>query len=107
VLDLLLLDETNPRGLLYQTLMLDRALADLPSEGIYRSPAQRTVLELTTRLRLVDAQELDPTTDPQSLLTLLADVNRSLETTSDHLHRAYFLLAEQATTTFAARGLRQ
>ncbi len=105
VLDLLLLDETNPRGLIYQTLMLEQALLDLPSEGIYRTPAQRRVLELNTRLRLVDAMALDPTVDPQPLAALLGDVNRALQATSDHLHRAYFLLAERATTTFSGRGL--
>lgn len=105
VLDLLLLDETNPRGLLYQVVQLERVLMDLPADGIYRSPAQRLALELATRLRLVDARDLAPTGPGDRLDALAADVRRTLATLSDQVHRAYFVMAETPTTTFSGRGL--
>ncbi|MFW5680185.1 MAG: alpha-E domain-containing protein, partial [Pseudomonadota bacterium] len=107
VLDLLVLDETNPRGLVYQVARLEEVMADLPAEGPYWAPARRTVLQVLTRLRLLDARDLasdgpDPAT-PTQLDEELTAIKAALETTSDQLGRAYFVLAETPTTTFSTR----
>ena len=44
VLDLLILDESNPRSLAYQLVALEAHLAALPHDGPYRSPSLRRVL---------------------------------------------------------------
>ena len=56
VLDLLLLDETNPRGVAFQLRELDAHFALLPSEGPHRSPGQRLILKLLTGVRLVEVE---------------------------------------------------
>ncbi len=106
-LDLMLLDETNPRGLIYQVLQLERLLAAMPQEGIYRSPAQRTVLALLTKLRLVNAPELVPVAPGDRLDQLADEVLHALAATSDQVHRAYFVMADTATTTFGTTELEQ
>ena len=54
VLDLLLLDETNPRA--YQLVRLDAHFELLPSEGPHRSPGQRLILKLLTAVRLAESR---------------------------------------------------
>lgn len=106
VLDLLLLDETNPRGLIYQVVRLEEAMAELPAEGPYRSPVLRTVMALLTRLRMLDARELLPPRPDEDVVPLETEVEiirAALETVSDQLGRAYFVLAETPTTTFSTR----
>jgi uncharacterized circularly permuted ATP-grasp superfamily protein/uncharacterized alpha-E superfamily protein len=106
VLDLLFLDETNPRGLIFQVARLEEAMADLPAEGPYRSPVLRTSLALLTRLRLLDSRDLLPSRTPEDGPPLAAEleiVRTALETVSDQLARAYFVLAETPTTTFSTR----
>ncbi|TVQ39520.1 MAG: hypothetical protein EA356_01570 [Geminicoccaceae bacterium] len=112
VLDLLALDETNPRGLVYQVAQLEQVMAELPADGPYRSPVRRTVLELLTRLRLLDARDLlamsagaAGAAEGTALDRQLVAIKASLETTSDQLARAYFVLAETPTTTFSTRRL--
>ena len=58
VLDLLLLDETNPRGIAFQLARLDAHFELLPSEGPHRSPGQRLILKLLTAVRLAEVEEL-------------------------------------------------
>ena len=58
MLDLLLLDETNPRGIAYQLVGLDAHFELLPSEGPHRSPGQRLILKLLTAVRLAEVEEL-------------------------------------------------
>ncbi|MEO1089081.1 MAG: circularly permuted type 2 ATP-grasp protein [Pseudomonadota bacterium] len=104
VVDLLLLDETNPRGLVFQVERLEATLAELPHEGPYRSPAQRSVLGLLTRLRKLDARDLvNDEGKAEPLATEAQAVRTALEAASDQLGRAYFLLAETPTTTLSAR----
>ncbi len=107
VLDLLLLDETNPRGLAHQVAQLEAVLLGLPNDGVYRSPPQRTALRLLARLRSTDAGSLAPTGPGDALEVLVDEVRAALRTASDELHRAYFVVAERATTTFGTVGPEQ
>ena len=58
VIDLLVLDETNPRSLAFQVARLERVLGELPTEIPYRRPEHRLALGILTELRLKDAGHL-------------------------------------------------
>ncbi|SNB52336.1 Uncharacterized conserved protein, circularly permuted ATPgrasp superfamily [Arboricoccus pini] len=58
VLDLLVLDETNPRSIAYQLVQIEAHLAALPSEGPHRTAEHRMILKILTGLRLVEVGEL-------------------------------------------------
>lgn len=60
VLDLLLLDHTNPRSLIYQLDRLQEHIAQLPREttAYHLSLEERLILEAATRLRLADTGDL-------------------------------------------------
>jgi uncharacterized alpha-E superfamily protein len=102
VLDLLLLDETNPRGIAYQLARLDAHFELLPSEGPYRSPGQRLILRLLTAVRLAEVEELcEASTDGQleRLDTLLGNLIDGLPQLSDLISRSYFAHAEVPVAT--------
>jgi uncharacterized alpha-E superfamily protein len=58
--DLVLLDETNPRSLLFQLNQLVKHFERLPREkqGALPSPAYRLLIECVTRVRLTDPRSL-------------------------------------------------
>ncbi len=58
--DLVLLDDTNPRSLLFQFLQLVKHFDRLPREkqSALPSPGQRVLIECVARLRLLDPREL-------------------------------------------------
>ncbi len=60
VYDLVLLDDTNPRSLLFQLAQLEKHFARLPHEreNALPSPGQRVLIESVARLRLLDPREL-------------------------------------------------
>lgn len=60
VLDLLLLDKTNPRGMLYQLLRLQENIDRLPGERSQYdlTPEQRLILEAVTLLQLSETNRL-------------------------------------------------
>jgi uncharacterized alpha-E superfamily protein len=60
VYDLVLLDDTNPRSLLFQLLQLVKHFERLPREkqSALPSPGQRVLIEAVTRVRLLDPREL-------------------------------------------------
>jgi uncharacterized circularly permuted ATP-grasp superfamily protein/uncharacterized alpha-E superfamily protein len=63
VYDLVLLDDTNPRSLLFQLRQLEKHLAHLPKKGVGALPApeERLLIEMLSKLRLLDPRELgDP-----------------------------------------------
>jgi uncharacterized circularly permuted ATP-grasp superfamily protein/uncharacterized alpha-E superfamily protein len=101
VLDLLLLDESNPRSVGYQLLRLEELVpalsGDLPSR---RDAAGRLTLGALTQLRLFDVGSLAaPPTDPlpegpPALDALLAELMSYLARLSDELTRRYFSHAE-------------
>jgi len=65
VYDLVLLDDTNPRSLLFQLLQLVKHFERLPREkqSALLSPGQRILIEIVTRVRLLDPRELSLATD--------------------------------------------
>jgi uncharacterized alpha-E superfamily protein len=97
VLDLLLMDDKNPRSLIFQLDQIQAHIADLPKErGGYRiREEERLALEATTRLRLSDIGktcEMDEACDDHGQLDiLLKDIRRLLENASQVLSHTYFI----------------
>jgi uncharacterized circularly permuted ATP-grasp superfamily protein/uncharacterized alpha-E superfamily protein len=100
VLDLLLLDEQNPRALGYQLATLHRHLADLPREPdpYQLSEEERLLLQAFTRLRLSNttalAQPLTQFALRHTLDELMAELALLLSQISDVLTRTYFTHAQ-------------
>lgn len=95
VLDLLLVDETNPRSVAYQLHALGAHLNYL--QGNRSTPVlsdeQRTVLEATTTLRLIDVHQLGEANERhvrERLDTLLEHLAVDVSSLSDIITRAYF-----------------
>ncbi len=102
VLDLLLLDETNPRGIAFQLARLDAHFELLPSEGPHRSPGQRLILRLLTAVRLAEVEELCQRNDEdelERLERLLGTLVEGLPQLSDLIGRSYFAHAEMPVAT--------
>jgi uncharacterized alpha-E superfamily protein len=61
VLDLLLVDESNPKSLAFQVNRIAEHVANLPrqSDRRFASPEERMALEMLTAARLVDLTGLD------------------------------------------------
>lgn len=101
-LDLLLLDETNPRSAAFQLEELAEHCRLLPSEGPHRTPEQRLVLRMLTSLQLAEAvalAELDATGRRTALAGLLNELAAGLPELSDVIGRTYFAHAEVAVAT--------
>jgi uncharacterized circularly permuted ATP-grasp superfamily protein/uncharacterized alpha-E superfamily protein len=103
VIDLLLLDESNPRSLAFQLVALEGHLAALPHDGPYRPPALRKVLGVLTELRLADPDRLVEDEAGERLQAFFSRARADLGAVSDLVGRAYFVLAETPTSTFATR----
>jgi uncharacterized circularly permuted ATP-grasp superfamily protein/uncharacterized alpha-E superfamily protein len=106
VVDLLLLDETNPRGIAFQLRELDEHFALLPSEGPHRSPGQRLILRLLTGVRLAEVEDLckgDETGRLSRLDQLLTELMEGLPQLSDVIGRSYFAHAETPVATLVMR----
>lgn len=106
VLDLLFLDETNPRGVAFQLRELDTHFTLLPNEGPHRSPAQRQILRLLTAVRLTEVDELcvsDEHGRMRRLELLLDELMAGLPALSDLISRSYFAHAEPPLVTLALR----
>jgi uncharacterized alpha-E superfamily protein len=107
-LDLLLLDETNPRSLAFQLAELERHLAILPVEGPHRSAEQRLILRLVAQLRLVEIGELaqiEGGDAKPALAALLDGIANGVAALSDLLVTTYFAHAEVSVSTLAASRL--
>lgn len=96
VLDLLLLDETNPRSVGYQLVQIQEQVAGLPhrSRPPHRGPEDRLALETLTALRVADLDrtsrpDWDPGTD-ETVSRTFADLSTRLLTLSTLLSRDYF-----------------
>jgi len=99
VADLLLADESNPRGVAFQLAQLDQHLAALPRDNTQpdRNRDQRTLLRLRTSIQLADMTELcqvPPDQPRKALDALLADVLDQIALLSDAIARLYFSHAE-------------
>ncbi|MFO1039329.1 MAG: circularly permuted type 2 ATP-grasp protein [Geminicoccaceae bacterium] len=105
VLDLLLLDETNPRSLAFQLMELEGHLRHLPGEGPHRSQEQRVVLRLLTDIRLADLDDLskrDEEGNLPSLQALLDHLRAGLPEVSNLIATSHFAHAETPVVTLAA-----
>ncbi len=95
-LEMLLLDETNPRSLVYQLKRLQEQIRDLPREKLgYRlSEEEQLILEALTQLQLSDtlqlAQRSEQSTQRQGLEKLLVRLAQILIEISDVLTQTYF-----------------
>ncbi len=107
-LELLLLDENNPRSLLYQLKRLEAHIRVLPREKLrYRlSEEEQLILEALTQLQLSNTIELaahsDRTTQRTGLEKLLVRLAQILIDISDVLTQTYFSHVQrpqQLTTT--------
>ncbi len=99
VLDLLLLDETNPRSVAFQLCALERHVEDLPRDVIppARSAEQRLILKLATAVRLAEIPVLlrhDDRGSRSGLADLLDTVESGLPALSDALTARYFSHAQ-------------
>ena len=94
VLDLLLLDEANPRSLAYQLVRLREHIEQLPgSRSLIRRPAEgRTAISLLTAVQLVEVRELACTDAGRrtNLESLLSRLTGELRLLSEILTREYF-----------------
>ncbi len=96
VMDLLVLDETNPRSLAYQIVRLEEVLNDMPTEVQYRRPEHRLALCLLTDLRLLDADVIaaDADGERKALMELVTRCQKDLAQISDLIARAFFAHAD-------------
>ncbi len=94
VLDLLLLDKTNPRSLTYQLDRLQTHIAELPRQmRAYRlSKEERVILDASTRLQLVNTASLTRTDEDtrEALDDFLAELFLLLGQLSPILTQYYF-----------------
>ncbi len=100
VLDLLVIDETNPRSIAYQLAKVSDFIGELPksSDDAVRAPDQRLALGILTKVRLADVKELsEATEDGQriALQQLFSQVIAELPQLSELVSRHYFSLADE------------
>lgn len=100
VLDLLLLDDKNPRALIYQINQLQAHVSKLPhfAEDYRMSEEEQLLLQAYTRLRLADTAALAKI-DPESgichaLDALMSDLSELLSELSNVLTQRYFTHAQ-------------
>jgi uncharacterized alpha-E superfamily protein len=101
VLDLLLVDEANPRSIAFQLARLREHIGELPgSKTSTRRPAEeRIALSLLNTVQLVDVRELarsGEVASAQAREALLEKLRTELSQLSEVLTRAYFSLAAQS-----------
>ena len=94
-LDLILMDTSNPRSLLYQILLLSEHVCALPKSSEARhelSPKERALLECETAIKLSLLTELSSREDGErvKLKKLLKHNTQQLETLSNMISDAYF-----------------
>jgi len=115
ILDQVLLDELNPRSLLYQLRRLEKHVARLPRDRDTKRMAEkeRLVLEAVAMVRLAEMQRLAriDSEEPryEALYDLLSRLQDLLGRISDELTRIYFSHAQrprQLTSTRLVAGVR-
>ncbi len=104
-IDLLILDESNPRSLAFQLAAMETVLSELPRPSPYRNSEHRMALRLLTDLRISDASELgavDAEGRRVALEAMLDEADDKLQRISDLVAKAYFAHAEPALTEVMA-----
>ena len=96
VLDLLLLDESNPRSLAFQLAVITRHLESLPKSGNGSTlpEERRIILSLQTAVRLFDVQSLAKG-DRADLVHLMKRMIVELPELSNAIGRRYFSLLQE------------
>jgi len=96
VLDLLLVDEANPRSIAFQLARLQEDVDQLPASHntIRRPPEARLALSLLTGVQLADVREL--VRDAGALESLFGRLIAELNQLSETLTRAYFSHSPQS-----------
>ncbi|MEL6475834.1 MAG: circularly permuted type 2 ATP-grasp protein [Pseudomonadota bacterium] len=108
VIDLLVLDETNPRSLVYQIERLEYVLEQLPRDTPYRRPEHRQAMALLTAYRLADAETLarpDEAGGRHDLHALTARTRTDLGQVSTLLSRAFFAHSDVAEAVISQARL--
>ena len=95
VVDLLLVDEANPRSIAFQLARLHEHIADLPGSktSIRRPREERLALSLLNTVQLIDVRELarsDGHAPAEAREALLGKLSKDLSVLSDAVTRAYF-----------------
>ncbi|WP_320044617.1 circularly permuted type 2 ATP-grasp protein [uncultured Desulfobacter sp.] len=112
LVDLLLLDEINPRSVGFQLAALYSHLESLPNSQpfSFRTKEEKIILDLTTRLRLADTQELMKPGEKDvlpNLEVLLEKLNKDLERLADSITQHYLSRIEtekQLNGQFEGKG---
>jgi uncharacterized alpha-E superfamily protein len=103
VLDLLIVDESNPKSLAFQFSQLAAHVEDLPRQHgrRYSSPEERLALEMLTAARLLDLGDLHCGDDSHTpLLSFLASMEGLLIDFAQHI-TAHYLSRVPATPHFS------
>jgi uncharacterized alpha-E superfamily protein len=98
VLDLLLLDETNPRSLAYQLAAISLHMEGLPDAklGVSLSGDRRLILALLTSIRLADVEAIAREVNGATLERLMLEQLQLLPELSNAVSRHYFNLTDDA-----------
>jgi uncharacterized circularly permuted ATP-grasp superfamily protein/uncharacterized alpha-E superfamily protein len=97
VLDLLLLDETNPRSLAYQLAGISNHLAALPQskQGASLTEERRMILSMLTSVRLADVESIAGDSTRSELQAAMREQLRLLPRLTTAIERRYFNLTEE------------
>ncbi|MFA6140343.1 MAG: circularly permuted type 2 ATP-grasp protein, partial [Hyphomicrobium sp.] len=97
VLDLLLLDETNPRSLAYQLASISQHLAALPQakQGVSLTDERRIILSMLTAIRLADVEAFAKDSARSELQAAVRNQLRLLPQLTTAIERHYFNLLEE------------
>ncbi|MFN0219321.1 MAG: circularly permuted type 2 ATP-grasp protein [Hyphomicrobium sp.] len=106
VLDLLLLDEANPRSLAYQLAKTSRHLDALPDgkQGVSLTEDRRLILALLTSIRLANVEAIAADAGRDGLEKLMEDQLSELPELSNAVSRHYFNLSEDAPQRLQPRA---
>ncbi|MEM7505215.1 MAG: circularly permuted type 2 ATP-grasp protein [Pseudomonadota bacterium] len=110
VIDLLVLDESNPRALVFQIERLETVLTQLPTDSHYRRPEHRMALALLTEFRLADADSLAGASigeDRAELARLTRRCREDLGRISTILSQTFFAHADIAEALVSQAGQKQ
>jgi uncharacterized alpha-E superfamily protein len=106
VLDLLLLDEANPRSLSYQLAAISSHMETLPDskQGVSLSEDRRLILALLTAIRLADAEAIAKEGTRNGLDALMRRQMQLLPELSNAVAAHYFNLTEDTPHRMQVRG---